>query len=282
MKENHPVDIEKYIEVFSIIADAVSIQDRDYKVLYQNDVHIGLVGTHTGEYCYKAYEKKSQRCEGCPIATTFEDGGLHNAERSAPVGDSHIHVEITSSPIRDSEGNIIAGVELVRDVSSRKHAEEELDRIFNLTPDMICVAGTDGYFKRLNKAWEKVLGYTIEELLEKPFIGLIHPDDREQTLQEIEKLVSGIETYHFENRFKCKEAVGVIELTGICFGNALPIIGKEIPDFFILTFFKHETPFIRGCRPQKPVAIRIQQHGPAKSVSRYGFHVVNQPRPQIV
>ena len=205
MKENYPADIEKYIEVFSIIGDAVSIQDRDYKVLYQNDVHIGLVGTHTGEYCYKAYEKKSQRCEGCPIATTFEDGGLHNAERSAPVGDSHIHVEITSSPIRDSEGNIIAGVELVRDVSSRKHAEVELNRIFNLTPDMICVAGTDGYFKRLNKAWEKVLGYTIEELLEKPFIGLIHPDDREQTLQEIEKLVSGIETYHFENRFKCKD-----------------------------------------------------------------------------
>ena len=78
MRENHTVDIEKYTEVFNIIGDAVSIQDKDYKILYQNDVHIRLVGNHIGEYCYRAYEKKNHRCDGCPIAVSFKDGNLHN------------------------------------------------------------------------------------------------------------------------------------------------------------------------------------------------------------
>ena len=126
MKKN-PIEIERYIEVFDILGDAVSIQDRDYKVLYQNDVHIEIVGRHTGEYCYKAYEKRSKRCDGCPVAASFEDGSRHHAERSAPTDNGHLHVEVTSSPIRDSEGNIIAGVEIVRDVTVRKKAEMELE-----------------------------------------------------------------------------------------------------------------------------------------------------------
>jgi PAS domain S-box-containing protein len=144
--KNNPVDIEKYIETFNMLGDAVSIQDKDYKVLYQNEAHIELIGRHIGEYCYKAYEKKNQRCKGCPIAITFEDGKRHKAERKAPLDNGHLHVEIISSPIKDSEGNIIAGVEFVRDITSRKHAQVELVKIFDLTPDMLCVAGTDGYF----------------------------------------------------------------------------------------------------------------------------------------
>jgi PAS domain S-box-containing protein len=141
MKENNPDDIKKYIEVFETLGDAISIQDREYKVLYQNDAHVEMIGRHIGEYCYKAYEKRSQRCEECPIALSFEDGGRHDAERIGHLDDGeHIHVEIISSPIRDSEGNIIAGIETVRDVTSHKHAEYELaksERFLNITFDAI-------------------------------------------------------------------------------------------------------------------------------------------------
>jgi PAS domain S-box-containing protein len=205
MNNNNTVDIEKHFETFDIIGDAVSIQDKDYKVLYQNDAHIGLVGRHIGEYCYKAYEKKNHRCKGCPIARTFEDGNRHKAERKAPLDNGHLHVEITSSPIKDSEGNIIAGVELVRDITSRKHAKVELEKIFDLTPDMLCVAGPDGYFKKLNKSWENVLGYSIEELQLKPFMEFIHPDDREDSIKQFDKLLAGQKVFYFENRYQCKD-----------------------------------------------------------------------------
>jgi PAS domain S-box-containing protein len=197
-------DIKKYIEVFDTIGDAVSIQDKNFKVLYQNEVHIGLIGKHTNEYCYKAYEKKEHICAECPVARTFDNGGLNKAERKALNDKGHIHVEIISSPIKDSKDNIVAAVEIVRDITARKHAEKELERILDLTPDMLCVAGKDGYLKHLNKAWGKVLGYTIEELTDKPFIEFVHPDDRKATIQEFNKILAGGKTFHFENRYKCK------------------------------------------------------------------------------
>ena len=47
--------------------------------------------------------------------------------------------------------------------------------------DMLCIAGTDGYFKRVNPAWENTLGFTRDELLARPYVDFIHPDDREET-----------------------------------------------------------------------------------------------------
>jgi PAS domain S-box-containing protein len=84
-------------------------------------------------------------------------------------------------------------------------AREELDKFFNLSFDMLCIAGTDGFFKQLNPGWQKKLGYSIEELTAAPFIDFVHPDDREATIQEVEKLSVGIDTISFENRYRCKD-----------------------------------------------------------------------------
>jgi rsbT co-antagonist protein RsbR len=72
--------------------------------------------------------------------------------------------------------------------------------------DMLAVAGFDGYFKQLNPMWQRTLGYTCEELLAKPFIEFVHPDDRAATVKEAEQLaVAGIETIGFENRYRAKD-----------------------------------------------------------------------------
>ncbi|MGD9034177.1 MAG: PAS domain S-box protein [Desulfobacteraceae bacterium] len=79
-----------------------------------------------------------------------------------------------------------------------------LDRLFNLSIDMLCVADTNTYFRHINKAFEKTLGYSKDELLRETFLNLIHPDDRASTMAEVEKLSHGEPTIYFENRYRCK------------------------------------------------------------------------------
>ena len=72
----------------------------------------------------------------------------------------------------------------------RREAQEERDRFFTLSLDMLSIAGFDGYFKRLNPAWERTLGFTLDELLAEPYLSFIHPDDRERTAAESQQILT--------------------------------------------------------------------------------------------
>lgn len=89
--------------------------------------------------------------------------------------------------------------------SAPQPAYQELLHFFNQSPDMLCIAGFDGRFKRLNPAWQQALGWTSEELQASPFLEFVHPDDRPATLVEMEKLAYGAATITFENRYRCKD-----------------------------------------------------------------------------
>ena len=78
-------------------------------------------------------------------------------------------------------------------------------RFLNLSVDMFCVAGFDGFFKNVNPSWQNTLGFTTEELLQKPYMEFIHPDDRQATVAEAEGLENGEVTLAFENRYLCKD-----------------------------------------------------------------------------
>lgn len=84
-------------------------------------------------------------------------------------------------------------------------SQDELDHFFDLSLDMLCIASKDGYFHRLNPAFKEVLGHEIEDLLKKPFVDFVHPDDVESTLKELESLNLGLPTVNFENRYLCKD-----------------------------------------------------------------------------
>ena len=84
-------------------------------------------------------------------------------------------------------------------------AVEAGDRFFEVAIDMLCFLNFNGYFKRLNPAWERTLGFTREELMSRPFIEFVHPDDRERTLNQNAAVRSGGRALGFENRYLCKD-----------------------------------------------------------------------------
>jgi PAS domain S-box-containing protein len=79
------------------------------------------------------------------------------------------------------------------------------DRFFELSIDLLCQLDFNGYFRRLNPAWERTLGFTIAELTSRPFIEFVHPDDRERTLQQNKEVRDGGRALGFENRYLCKD-----------------------------------------------------------------------------
>jgi two-component system, NtrC family, sensor kinase len=86
-----------------------------------------------------------------------------------------------------------------------KQSEEKYSRFFSLSIDLLCIANFDGFFKYLNPVWTKTLGWSIQELIAKPFIEFIHPEDRELTIAAAQRITQSIDAVSFENRYLCRD-----------------------------------------------------------------------------
>ncbi|MES2554706.1 MAG: SpoIIE family protein phosphatase [Bacteroidota bacterium] len=98
-------------------------------------------------------------------------------------------------------------VRVLREAEKKREAakfQEERDLLFSQSMDLIGIAGRDGYFKTINPAFERTLGYTIDEILTTPFMEFIHPDDREKTFLQVENLDASQQEIAIVNRTKCK------------------------------------------------------------------------------
>jgi two-component system sensor histidine kinase/response regulator len=171
---------------------------------------VGLPGRvwETGE---PAWIPDVVRDSNFPRAAVADREGLH-AAFGFPVllhGEVLSVMEFFSSEIQEIDADLLSTLTTVGNqigmFIGRRRAQEELDRFFKLSLDMLCIAGFDGYFKRVNPVWQRVLGWTEAELLAQPYLDLVHPDDREATIAEAEKLTQGAEVIHFENRFRHKD-----------------------------------------------------------------------------
>lgn len=93
---------------------------------------------------------------------------------------------------------------LAMEIHERQRAERDRDRFFAVSQDLLCVATLDGYFRRVNPAWETVLGYTEAELRSRPLLDFVHPSDRAATLAEARRLRDQ-DTAYLENRYRAKD-----------------------------------------------------------------------------
>lgn len=193
--------------ILDAVGDAISIQDREFRVLYQNKLHKELQGSHAGEFCYKAYRDEDDVCEGCHTARAMEDGKIHKRETTKTTGNSTRYFEITAAPLADFSGKIIAGIEAVRDITDRKLAEEALreneekfSKIFRKAPLLITLSEIEtGQLIEVNKKFQELSGFTREEVIGRSVleIGWISKDQRSRLAQRLHEQgrVEGMELY---------------------------------------------------------------------------------------
>lgn len=112
-----------------------------------------------------------------------------------------VPVEGTAS-CRFEDGKAVSTRGIFRDLRERRQSERELNRLFDLASDLLCVATIEGYFTRVNPAFQRVLGYTETELVSQTFLDLVHPDDRQRTLDELAAIADGHAAVDFENRYR--------------------------------------------------------------------------------
>jgi PAS domain S-box-containing protein len=110
------------------------------------------------------------------------------------------------TPVRDAAGKLIGFSKVMRDMTERNKLTEERDRFFALSMDMLTIVHLDGRFQRVNPAFQQVLGFSEEELLNMSIFDLIHPEDYEASMNGYQKLATGEPIRFMENRLRCKDA----------------------------------------------------------------------------
>jgi two-component system NtrC family sensor kinase len=193
--------------IIAAIGVGISIQDREFRILYQNEVTKGLIGEQVGKFCFEAYESKDHLCEECPVAMAYRDGGIHTVERQVETEKGVLFVEITASPMRDASGDIVAGVEVVRDITARRRGEEDRARLalaVDQAAEAVVITDREGAIQYVNPAFERITGYTLAEAVGKNIRILRSGEQGESIYREMwETLLRGeVWEGHFINRKK--------------------------------------------------------------------------------
>jgi PAS domain S-box-containing protein len=196
----------RYKSLFESVPLGVGIISLEGRFLSHNDAMCQMTG-YSGEELTRidlkdVYQNPEDRER--LLQRLRSEGPVHGFETRLRRKDGtlfDVNLTITSVTVGDEHVLLM----VAEDITERKRLGKEVNRVYDLSIDMIGVASLDGYFTRLNPTWEKALGYTQEELISQPYLDFVHPDDRDATIAEAQKLATGEVTIEFENRYRCKD-----------------------------------------------------------------------------
>jgi PAS domain S-box-containing protein len=159
-----------------------------------------LMQLSSGDIDGTALREQPQRNPKYPIVFMAAQSDEATLRQAGVAGSLNYIVK----PFTERELHAVIELALCRHDAASTMREME-DRFFADSIDMLCFLDFNGHFKRLNPAWERTLGFTREELMAKPFIEFVHPDDRERTLKQNAAVRGGGRALGFENRYLCKD-----------------------------------------------------------------------------
>jgi PAS domain S-box-containing protein len=207
---------QRFKQFMDHIPGAAFLKDRDNKLLYCNQEYASMLGTTPENLIYEdmteSIPEELQKIYFQENLDIIQKRKPIVSESAFPSEKGITHWLTYKFPVSVNEETFIGAISI--DITRRKQAEEALKEseekfktIFNMALSMICIADINtATFKVINPSFSRVLGYTEQELLSKPFLDFVHPDDKESTMQVVEKaLKAGNYVIHFENRYRCKD-----------------------------------------------------------------------------
>ncbi len=179
---------DEYQQLFESVPCIITVQDTDFRLLQYNREFEEKFSPRPGDFCYRAYKGRSEKCVVCPVEQTFADGRSHMSEESAVDKDGvRKHWIVRTTPVKNSRGEIVAAMEMSLDITERKQLEEKLHEsekkyhaIFNNIPNPVFVLDVDSLeVLDCNDSVLPVYGYRREDLLGRSFLELFKPEERE-------------------------------------------------------------------------------------------------------
>jgi PAS domain S-box-containing protein len=196
--------------IIAAIGEGLILVDPEFRILYQNRHLMDLAGNPMEDHCYVRYGDRENVCDNCPVALTFLDGAIHSTEKALQKDGVTVYREITASPLRDESGRIIAGIEVIRDITERKRAEhalkesewqmKEVQRIANLGSWQLDY-GT-GVLIWSDETY-RILGLQPHQTPStyQAFLEIVHPGDLKQVMSSYSESVrNGSAGYEIEHR----------------------------------------------------------------------------------
>lgn len=200
---------ERYRRIVETTTEGVFTVDADYRIDFVNRRMLDMLGYREEEMLGRtpmSFLDGESRALAETSALRRREGMAEQLElRFLRRDRSSLWALVNSTPIFDAEGRFAGAVAMAADISARKQAEQERDRLFTYSLDLLCVEGFDGYLKQVNPAWTATLGWTSEELKAKPCLEFVHPDDRDATLRAAEQSKQGQHVRGLENRYRCRD-----------------------------------------------------------------------------
>ncbi|HEX8552510.1 MAG TPA: PAS domain S-box protein [Abditibacteriaceae bacterium] len=200
---------ERFRRIISTAQEGVWQVDAEGRTSYANQRMADLLGytreEMQGRPCLDFFHQEAHE-QALQMFTQRRQGGGEQVDAHlVHKTGADLWVILSVSPLLDNNGEFSGALAMVTDITERRRTEQERDRFFTMSLDLLCIADLSGNFKRCNPAFREVLGYSTEEMLSTPYLNFVHPDDVDETRAVMQQLSSGGAVTEFVNRYRCKD-----------------------------------------------------------------------------